>query len=58
MKEFTINLTNLYSPKTVRLITKYFSDIFSLKTCNNEVAEFGVHLIAKCALKSNNYGIQ
>ena len=34
----------------VQLITKYFSDIFSLKTCNNEVDELGVSLIAECAL--------
>ena len=40
----------------MRLITKYFSDIFSLKTCNKEVAELGVRLIAECALKPNNYG--
>jgi len=34
----------------VRLITKYFSDFFSFKTSNNEVAELGVRLIAECAL--------
>ena len=34
----------------LRLITKYFSDFLSLKTCNNEVAELGVRLIAECAL--------
>ena len=39
----------------MRLITKYFSDIYSLKTCNNEVAELGVRLIAKSALEPNNY---
>ena len=41
----------------MRLIKKYFSDIFSLKTFNNEVAELGVRLIAECALQPNNYGI-
>ena len=41
----------MFTPQTtVHLITKYFSDIFSLKTCNNEVAELGVRLIAEYAL--------
>ena len=41
----------MFTPQTtVRFIIKYFSDVFSFKTCNNEVAKLGVHLIAKCAL--------
>jgi len=50
MKEFKINLTDLYSPNNGAPYNQDFSDFFSFKTSNNEVAELGVRLIAECAL--------